>query len=284
MAYPILVPSNTESDLNAARRSQCALVVMAKTPRAGKVKTRLAPPLTPQEAAELNICFLRDTTENLNGICDAVAVGDAPRAAGLISYTPAGDEVAFDGLLPPGFSLVLQRGNGFGERLLAAAEDILALGFGSVCLIDSDSPTVPRAAFEQAIEALARPGDRVVLGPTDDGGYYLIGLKQAHAAPFERIAWSTATVFAETCQRVQEVELELVTLPLWYDVDDAVTLAVLRKELIEGRRPELAAIDGYAAPHTSRFLREQLVSDDDAGRSVVAPQFTGFALRGGRDE
>ncbi len=246
MAYPILV---SPTHFDAARRSQCALVVMAKAPRAGKVKTRLSPPLTPEEAAELNICFLRDTTQNLADICRH---GDA---AGLISYTPAGDEAAFDGLLPQSFSLVLQRGDGFGERLLNAAADVLALGFGAVCLIDSDSPTVPRAAFEQAIDALAQPGERIVLGPSHDGGYYLIGLKQAHAAVFERIAWSTATVFAETCERAREAGLELVTLPLWYDVDDAATLALLEAELLQHQRPHFTETDGYAAPETTRSLQ-----------------------------
>ncbi len=259
MAYPILVPSNDFASGSAAaqaRSGQCALVVMAKAPRAGKVKTRLSPPLTLVESAALNICFLRDTTLNLSELCTET------EAAGLISYTPAGDEAAFDGLLPEEFSLVLQRGDGFGERLRAAAEDILALGFGAVCLIDSDSPTVPRAAFRQAVEALARPGDRIVVGPSDDGGYYLIGLKQAHAAPFERIAWSTATVFAETCERVHEAGLELVVLPLWYDVDDAATLGILEAELLEGMRPEFATMDGYAAPETKEFLRGRAVRMD----------------------
>lgn len=249
MAYPILV---SPTHFDAARQDQCALVVMAKAPRAGKVKTRLSPPLTSAEAADLNICFLRDTTQNL---ADVSASG---AAAGLISYTPAGDEAAFDGLLPAGFSLVLQRGDGFGERLLHAAADVLALGFGAVCLIDSDSPTVPRAAFEQAISALAQPGDRIVLGPSHDGGYYLIGLKHAHAAVFERISWSTATVFTETCERAREVGIELVTLPLWYDVDDAQTLALLESELLHHQRPTFATIEGYTAPETTRALRARV--------------------------
>jgi len=226
----------------------CALAVMAKAPRPGKVKTRLSPPLTPEEAAALNTCFLKDTTRN---IADVAEQGNA---AGVICYTPAGDEAAFDRLLPEDFSLVLQRGDAFGERLLCAAEDLLALGFGAVCLIDSDSPTVPRAAFEQAVAELAKPGDRVVLGPSDDGGYYLIGLKKAHAAVFDRITWSTATVFAETCERAQEAGLEVVELPRWYDVDDAATLQVLEVELLEGTRPSFVETHGYDAPFTREFL------------------------------
>jgi hypothetical protein len=225
---------------------------MAKAPRPGTVKTRLSPPLTPDQAAGLNICFLRDTTENLAAVA-AQSVGSNRVAAGMISYTPVGDEALFEGLLPDGFALAPQRGNGFGERLLATAQDVLACGYGSICLIDSDSPTVPRAAYEQAVAELARPGDRVVLGPAADGGYYLIGLKQAHAVAFERIHWSTDTVAADTRQRVREAGIELVELPLWYDVDDGPTLEILKAELA-GIAPEFATLPGYPAPHTREFL------------------------------
>jgi hypothetical protein len=201
--------------------------------------------LSLEQTAALNIQFLRDTTENLSTV-----VG----GAGLISYTPVGDEALFDGLLPETFALVPQRGEGFGERLLGAAQDILAIGYGAVCLIDSDSPTVPTAAYEQAAEALLAPGDRVVLGPSDDGGYYLIGLKRAHREPFERITWSTEHVLEETLQRCAEAGLEVVLLPTWYDVDDAATLEVLKAELLDGAAPDFAAMKGYEAAHTREFL------------------------------
>lgn len=222
------------------------MTVMAKAPRPGRVKTRLSPPLRLDQTAALNVCFLRDTTENLASIAGS---------AGLISYTPKGDEALFDGLLPETFGLVLQRGDGFGERLLAAAEDVLRIGYGAVCLIDSDSPTVPAAAYARAVEALAQPGDRVVLGPSHDGGYYLIGLKQAHPEPFARITWSTGSVCEETVERCREAGLEVVLLPTWYDVDDAATLGILREELLNGTAPSFAGERGYAAEHTRRFLR-----------------------------
>jgi hypothetical protein len=242
--YPLL----HAADRSEVRAGKCALTVMAKAPRAGKVKTRLAPALGMDGSAAINICFLRDTTNN---IAEVAANG---MAAGLVCYTPVGDEVVFDGLLPQGFALIAQRGDGFGERLLAAAQDILSCGFGAVCLIDSDSPTLPTVALWQAVAELSRPGDRVVLGGSDDGGYYLIGLKQAHAAPFERITWSTESVYAETVERVRESGLELVELPVWYDVDDAATLTVLEAELIEGKRPGFATVHGYDAQATREFL------------------------------
>jgi uncharacterized protein len=228
----------------------CALTVMAKAPRAGKVKTRLSPPLTSEQAAQLNISFLKDTTENL------AAVAATGSARGVISYTPVGEEPLFDGILPASFSLVPQRGDGFGDRLLFTAEDALTCGFSAVCLIDSDSPTVPTEVFSRAVTALAQPGDRVVLGPSQDGGYYLIGLKQAHRAVFEGIHWSTATVYQETVEAVHKAGLELVELPLWYDVDDAESLQVLKNELLEDVRPCFVSADGYAAPHSMQSLEQ----------------------------
>jgi rSAM/selenodomain-associated transferase 1 len=263
--YPVLKAGERRQELAGV----CALAVMAKAPRAGKVKTRLAPALGFEGSAAINVCFLRDTTRNIAEVAeeftdgqgrkrahdDETVVNGPPQAAGLICYTPVGDEVAFDGLLPESFALMAQRGDAFGERLLAAAEDILSCGYGAVCLIDSDSPTLPGVALRQAVEELAKPGDRVVLGGSDDGGYYLIGLKQAHAAPFERITWSTGTVFAETVERCEEAGLEVVELPVWYDVDDAETLAVLERELVDGERPEFATVDGYDARATREFLK-----------------------------
>jgi hypothetical protein len=246
ISYAILNPANHL----ASRAGQCALAVMAKAPRSGKVKTRLAPPLTLDQAAAINICFLRDTTES---IAAAAAAGNA---AGILSYTPIGDEALFDNLLPADFALIPQRGEGYGERLLATAEDLLACSYGSVCLIDSDSPTVPAAAFEQAVAELQRPGDRIVLGPAHDGGYYLIGLKRAHSELFANITWSTSTVFAETIAAAKAASLETVILPLWYDVDDAPTLDILIAELLHHTPPSFTTIRGYSAEHTRSFLRE----------------------------
>jgi uncharacterized protein len=246
MPYVILNPSSRV----AARSSQCALAVMAKAPRVGRVKTRLSPPLTLDQSVAISICFLRDTAETI------AAASASGRAAGVVSYTPVGEEALFDGLLPLEFVLIPQRGDGFGERLLATAEDILSCGYGSVCLIDSDSPTVPAAFFEQAVAELERPGDRIVLGPAYDGGYYLIGLKCAHASVFQGIGWSTSAVFAETVAAAEAAGIEVVTLPLWYDVDDAESLEMLRSELLRQVPPPFSVHCGHAAEYSKTFLRE----------------------------
>lgn len=239
-------------DRDAARVGVCALAVMAKAPRAGKVKTRLQPPMSADEAAALNVRFLRDTAENIAGVA-----GEGG-SQGLICYTPVGDEEAFDDLLPDGFGLIAQRGDGFGERLLYATQDILSCGFGAVCLIDSDSPTLPGVALREAVRELNRPGERAVIGPSEDGGYYLIGMKRAETKLFERIAWSTENVYAQTVERAREAGMELVELPKWYDVDDAATLAVLERELIHDERPRFAAMEGYDAKWTREMLAERV--------------------------
>src|SRR5258708_24162361 len=175
-------------------RGLCALAVMTKAPQAGRVKTRLVPPLTPEEAAELSKCFLRDTATAILRACSHRLVADGgktARAVGLAVYTPVGAESAYTDILPSDFSLLPQRGDKFGERLYFAVEDLFKCGFEAVCLIDSGSPTVPAENFEQAVELLSTCEDRVALGPTDDGGDYLIGLTKPHRHLFEQIDWST---------------------------------------------------------------------------------------------
>ena len=224
---------------------------MAKAPLAGEVKTRLVPPLTPAEAAALNVCFLRDMAANIA----SVAAND--EAHGVVVYTPIGAECAFDGILPDGFKLLAQRGESLGDRLCNATEDLLTNGYDSLCLINSDSPTLPQSVYDQAIRSLSRPGDRVVLGAADDGGYYLIGLKKVHSNLFDRIAWSTADVLAHTVERAAEIGLEVEMLPRWYDVDDAQTLNRLCEELFAAHRQDGA----YHAPHTRDFLAALIERD-----------------------
>lgn len=219
----------------------CALAVMTKAPRAGQVKTRLVPPLTPEQAAQLNSCFLRDTADAITKACGATA-----RGVGV--YTPIGSETAYIDILPQDFELLPQRGDGFGQRLSFAAADLFQCGFSSVCLIDSDSPTVSADIYLQALQLLSTSNDRVVLGPSDDGGYYLIGLNREHPQLFERIDWSTERVLEQTKQRAREIKLGVELLPAGYDVDDALSLERLRAELLSGKS------SSRSAPHTRRFL------------------------------
>src|SRR5207244_7854618 len=200
-----------------------ALALMTKAPRAGQVKTRLVPPLTNEEAVQLNRCFLRDTGAGISAYCSCLIAPrpGRPSVRGVAVYTPVGSESDYTDILPTDFSLLPQRGKNFGERLYFAAEDLFRCGFDSVCLIDSDSPTVPAKHFSRAIELLKTQGDCIVLGPSNDGGYYLIGLKKPHRELFEEIDWSTERVFDQTMRRARGMGLDVKLLPRGYDVDDA---------------------------------------------------------------
>jgi uncharacterized protein len=238
-----------------------ALALMTKAPRAGKVKTRLVPPLTHEEAAQLNRCFLQDTGTAISVCCRGLTKQNPgqPIARGVAVYTPAGAQLDYADILPADFSLLPQRGEKFGDRLCFAAEDLFKCGFDTVCLIDSDSPTIPAENFARAVELLSLPGDHIVLGPCDDGGYYLIGLKQLHREVFDGIDWSTERVFEQTKERATKIGVHVHELPRGLDVDDHATLRRLCDELL-GKD----ACEGVA-PRTQEFLRE-LISRDGRGR------------------
>jgi rSAM/selenodomain-associated transferase 1 len=246
-------------------RGLCALAVMTKAPQAGQVKTRLVPPLTPEEAAELNKCFLRDTAAAISNTCSRAASSEAAAAAcGVAAYMPVGAESAYTDILPAHFSLLPQRGDKFGERLYFAVEDLFKCGFDSVCLIDSDSPTVPAENFAEAIKLLSTSEDRVVLGPSDDGGYYLIGVKKLHRRLFDQIDWSTERVLNQTIQRATEIGLEVKLLPSGYDIDDGASLRRLCNELLGGQRQD------SIAPNTRRFLADLVEQRKLQGRRWLA--------------
>jgi len=221
----------------------CAVAVMAKAPRRGEVKTRLVPPLSAADAALLASCFVRDVAGNI------LAAARTALIEGYVAFSPPGSEDLFGPLLPKGIGLLPPRRIGLGHALFDAAEDLLAAGYGAACLVNADSPTLPTSALVAAAGALAPPGDRLVLGPAEDGGYYLIGLKHPHRRLFEDIAWSTERVYRQTLERAAEIGLDTVTLPGWYDVDDVASLRRLVDELGN------AAPAGYAAPHTAALVR-----------------------------
>jgi uncharacterized protein len=244
------------------RAHLCAFAVMAKAPRSGAVKTRLVPPLSGDEAAILSTCFLKDIAENFALVAEQVA------ARGYVAYSPPGTEAIFRDLLPASVGMLPSRRLGLGASLFDAAADLLGAGYGAACLVNADSPTLPTSTLLDAAAALHAPGDRVVLGPAIDGGYYLIGLKHPHEALFEDIAWSTERVFRQTVERATTLGLPVITLPTWYDVDDETSLGWLLQELLAGRRPSEFMSMGYGAPHTAAYLG-QLVAAERISRLVL---------------
>ena len=229
------------------RAQRCAIAIMAKAPGAARVKTRLSPLLGPEEARALSACFLRDMTQML------VSAGRAAPIDGYIAFAPAGSEASFAPIVAPGTGTVLADGAidapagvvGFGRCLLQAAQALFAQGYGAVGLLNSDSPTLPAEPIVGAARLLATPGERAVLGPATDGGYYLIALKAPHAALFADIDWSTARVAEQTRAAARRLGLEMAEIAPWYDVDDPASLAELLRE---------CRANGGAAPSTAAWL------------------------------
>jgi uncharacterized protein len=201
--------------------SKVAVAIMAKAPRAGGVKTRLCPPLRADEAAALYRCFLLDKIEAVGALADAHPV---------IAYTPE-DAHAEVGALAPGFALAVQRGPDLGARLYTTLSGLLGAGHPAAIAVDSDTPTLPVEFLQQAVGLLSRPGPDVVLGPTEDGGYYLIGVRAAHRELFDDVPWSTSEVLQATLRRAATAGLRTACLPPWFDVDTAEDLERLRASL-----------------------------------------------------
>jgi rSAM/selenodomain-associated transferase 1 len=215
--------------------SDPVLVIMAKQPAVGRTKTRLSPPLTPAEAAALYEAMLRDTIQlgaRLEGVRLAIAV-TPPEAVGT-----------FRRIGPPGVILLPVAGVDIGDCLNQVLGRLLAAGHPQAIALNSDGPTLPESRLRQAFARL--DGADVVLGPSEDGGYYLIGLKQACPELFRDIEWSSERVTAQTLARAQAMGLSVALLPPWYDVDTSADL-----DRLQG---ELATLPATALPHTRRFF------------------------------
>jgi uncharacterized protein len=218
-----------------------AIGIFCKTPAAGFSKTRLSPPLRPEECAALSACFIRDLAGTIHELIGEGGV------TGYAVFTPIGTEGALRALLPPGFRLLPQCEGDFGMRLVTATRDLLASHAGAI-LVNADSPTLPAAILRAAVDATRR-GGAVVLSPALDGGYTLIGVSRLHERLYQDISWSTAQVHQQTVARATEIGLPVVNVPGWYDVDDAASLALLEQELA-GQPPGFAQLTGAHAPAT----------------------------------
>ncbi|MEP7188656.1 MAG: TIGR04282 family arsenosugar biosynthesis glycosyltransferase [Roseiflexaceae bacterium] len=220
---------------------QRMLLVVAKRPAAGQTKTRLCPPLTGEAAAALYACFLRDTLDVMRQV---------PDVGREIVYLPEAALEYFSALAPD-MQLSLQAGVGLGERLDHLLTAALEAGAAQAVVMDSDSPTLPVDYLVQAFAALAGPND-VVLGPCEDGGYYLIGLKRPQPRLLRDVEMSTPYVVRDTLALAGQLGLKVALLPTWYDVDTVAELDRLRAELHD------------APPHVARHTRAFLSHDDSA--------------------
>ena len=207
----------------------CGIAVMAKASASGRTKTRLVPPLTSQEAASINTAFLQDIAANLLRARDRGA-----DIAPYMAYGPIGSSDFFETHLPPSIGRFECWFENFGDCLSHAISEQLRKGHRSACVLNADSPTLPSEILIEAARTLAEEADHIVLGPSDDGGYYLLGMRTLHQRLFEDIAWSTEHVFDQTLERAREAGLKVHLLPTWYDVDDWSSLTCLIDEIFNG--------------------------------------------------
>lgn len=234
---------NNNEALNLSRPYTNALLVVAKRPNAGQTKTRLSPPLSSEQAAALYECFLQDTLDLMRQVGHVQPV---------IAYLPESAKDYFSQLAPD-FEYILQTGPELGVRLDNALTHYLQLGYQSAVIMDSDSPTLPVTCLTAAFEALAGEAD-VVLGPCDDGGYYLIGLKCPAPRLLREVQMSTPHVTADTLALAVAENLRVELLPTWYDVDNVTALNRLAVEL--------AQLPATTARHSRAFFaaNEQLLA------------------------
>jgi uncharacterized protein len=266
--------SKPGSDASTPRRrpplASCGIAVMAKASAAGRTKTRLVPPLNYQEAAALNTAFLKDVAANL------LAAGRHASIAGYMAFGPPGSEAFFRNCLPASIGLIEAWLPNFGDCLFRAMHEVLECGHRCAVVLNSDSPTLPTSLLVETANVLAEPGDRAVLGPASDGGYYLLGLTQAHPRMFDDVEWSTSCVAEQTLERARQIGLDVHVLPPWYDVDDIDALRILHAELTAGHSFD-AALEPHRALHTAELMQSLLRRTDLAERLGVLPALAGAA-------
>ena len=225
------------------------LGIFARIPASGHVKTRLVPPLSEDDARLLYTAFVSDLFVRLEKL---------KKVDVTVFYTGGNDPAPLRAVAPDRFRFVAQEGSSLGERLEHSFARLLRDDDSLAAVIGSDSPDIPLTFVKRAFLKLKHKD--VVLGPTSDGGYYLIGLKGRRPELFSGPVWSTGAVLEQTLEIVRDRRLSCSLLPLWYDVDDAHTLALLRGMLL-GRQIER----GDRLRHTERVMRE-IASRDSAKR------------------
>ncbi len=195
------------------------VLIFARYPQPGKVKTRMTPPLTPQEAAELHLASLRAVCESLQACGDltSVLVVTPDDRAEMLNKKVSGRISGCPKNYPDTFSTWVQGGGSLGERLCRATDRAFVAGADAVLMIGADSPTLPAKLVMDAVTALT--SHEAVLGPTHDGGYYLLGLRGPIPLLFDRIDWGTDRVAEQTRQRALEVGVDLAEVQSWYDLD-----------------------------------------------------------------
>jgi len=227
---------------SSSRSGRQALIIFAKAPEPGQVKTRLSPPLTSDQAARLHQAFVLD------------AVRAAQPLGGVVHWLSCAPSTThpFFRALSRRFRLRLltQTGETLGERMASALRQALDAGATRVALIGTDVPTLPASILRDAFRLL-RSSD-VVLGPACDGGYYLVGVSRRVPPIFDGIPWGRSMVLEATLAEINRLGLRCRLLPFWYDVDTMPSLRLLAAHLAVLRRG-IGTTRGHLPPATARW-------------------------------
>ena len=222
-----------------------AIVIMAKVPRKGTVKTRLSPVLPETQCVELAGCFLKDAYQNAKKITPNV----------IVAFAPADGRKEIENLLNENVILIEQKGNDLGERMNSACLFAESKNFSPVIIIGTDSPDLPPGFIKQAIEFFENDETKIVLGAANDGGYYLIGLRNATQELFENVEWSSARTFEQTAANARRIfGCEPAEIPVWYDVDTPEDLEILRDKFLKNENFT------KIAPETAKWLSKKTLS------------------------
>lgn len=219
------------------KTSRKALIIFAKRPAPGRVKTRLSPPLTLEEAAELYHCMLKDILEKVSTLFNVDS---------HIFYEPEEQAAAYFKQAAPAMDRHPQNGKDLGERMAAAFEELFAAGYRHAAIIGTDIPDLPVEYVTEAFTELESRRVDAVFGPTEDGGYYLLAMGKLHAELFREIRWSSREVLETSLERAKTAGITVSLLPTWHDVDIAKDL----------ERPELLD-EGNGAPRTREFITKR---------------------------
>ncbi len=221
------------------------LIIFMKAPHPGRVKTRLQPHLSPDDSLLLYRAMGKDLIENLSGSPDyTLEIHFSPQDALTEMQVWLGQEQRY----------VPQSGGDLGERMHHSFQTAFARGYGRVVIIGSDLPTLGEGEIKTAFSHLATYP--VVLGPTDDGGYYLIGLREAQPVLFQNIAWSTGEVLPQTLHNARDAQLPVHLLEQKADIDTFAEVRALWKEL-SGR----GDTGSLRISHTFAVLKKIMTSD-----------------------
>ena len=203
------------------RKPPNALVVMLKVPIAGQVKTRLAAKIGKKDATKLYRCFIHDTFSGISLLKNIDIIA---------AYAPQNLISRVKRLVPLGVVVIPQKGRDLGERIQNVFSHLFSIGYKKIAIIGADSPDLPTEYIEKSF-LLLKGKTRLVIGPAEDGGYYLIAMSSEQKEIFKDIPWGTGTVFKETIEKAKRAGLKSAVLPQWYDVDEINTLKKLRDNL-----------------------------------------------------